>query len=160
MNDRELAMAELRSLVQPDSSPCLTPDELEDVLDRFCRATIWESGKAFDVGEVVLPTVRNGHRYRVVKAGTTAASEPSWPVNNPWYLGQTITRQVNDGTVTFEDDGADYNNVYDVRGAAYACWNIKTAKAVTLFNTPGIGIEAIYQHCKEMRSQFESVLIA
>lgn len=45
---------------------------------------------------LVHPTVSNGHYYKVTTAGTTGASEPTWPTN-----GSTVTS----GTVVFTDMG-------------------------------------------------------
>ena len=38
----------------------------------------WQPAHSYDIGDIVRPSLPNGHLYRVIKAGTSAASEPSW----------------------------------------------------------------------------------
>lgn len=60
----------------------------------------WESNHMYVVGDIITPTTRNSHIYRVTTAGTSGASEPSsWPTGS----GQTVTS----GTVTFTEYGSD-----------------------------------------------------
>lgn len=59
----------------------------------------WRSATAYIVGDIVVPTTANDHVYRVTTAGTTAASEPTWPTGS----GLTVTN----GTVVFTEYGAD-----------------------------------------------------
>lgn len=60
---------------------------------------IWESDHLYVVGDVVTPISPNGHIYRVITAGTSAASQPSFPTGTD----QTVS----DGTVVFMEAGAD-----------------------------------------------------
>lgn len=60
--------------------------------------TSWAATTAYVVGQVVRPAAGNGHLYRVLTAGTTAGSAPTWPTN----AGGTVA----DGTVTWEEIGA------------------------------------------------------
>lgn len=57
---------------------------------------LWEALHAYVVGDVVTPTTLNGHSYIVTTAGTSGASEPTWPLSGT----------VADGTVVFTEDGA------------------------------------------------------
>lgn len=41
----------------------------------------WVATTAYTLGQSVEPTVDNGFRYSVVTAGTTGASEPTWPTS-------------------------------------------------------------------------------
>ncbi len=43
----------------------------------------WRGGEAYRFGDTVIPTVENGHYYRAVQAGTSAAvgGEPTWPTD-------------------------------------------------------------------------------
>lgn len=59
----------------------------------------WQSLHVYTVGDIVTPTTRNLHKYRVTTAGTSAASEPSFPLGS----GATVVS----GTVTFTENGAD-----------------------------------------------------
>jgi hypothetical protein len=56
----------------------------------------WQSAHAYVVGDARIPTVANGRWYRVIVAGTSAVSEPTFPTNG----GSVI-----DGTVVWEDQG-------------------------------------------------------
>lgn len=60
---------------------------------------VWESLHVYVVGDIVTPTTRNLHKYRVTTAGTSAASEPSFPLGS----GAAVVS----GTVTFTENGAD-----------------------------------------------------
>lgn len=50
-------------------------------------ATQWAASTAQLVGAIVRPTTGNGFVYRAQAAGTTAASEPTWPTT----IGATVT---------------------------------------------------------------------
>lgn len=72
--DRTLALAELLRLVEADLDPVLTTGaggEVEAFLDQQRRATRWAPNTFYRVGDVVLPTVRNGRRYRCSRAGVS-----------------------------------------------------------------------------------------
>lgn len=60
---------------------------------------VWESLHVYTVGDVVTPTTRNSHIYRVTTAGASGASEPSFPTGS----GATVTN----GDVVFTEYGAD-----------------------------------------------------
>jgi hypothetical protein len=61
--------------------------------------TQWAASTAYNVGDIRIPTTRNGHRYRCTVAGTSDVSEPTWPTTD----GGTVV----DGTVTWEEYGGD-----------------------------------------------------
>lgn len=76
----------LKTTTNPDvDNITLTPTE---------TLPAWVTLTAYLVGDTVEPTVDNGFRYTVTVAGTTAASEPTWPTTG---IGSTVT----DGTVTW-----------------------------------------------------------
>lgn len=60
---------------------------------------IWQSLHVYVVGDIVTPTTRNLHKYRVTTAGTSGATEPSFPTGS----GATVAS----GTVVFTEYGAD-----------------------------------------------------
>jgi hypothetical protein len=60
---------------------------------------VWKSSHVYVVGEIVTPTTRNLHKYRVTTAGTSGASEPTFPTGS----GATVTN----GSVVFTENGAD-----------------------------------------------------
>lgn len=53
----------------------------------------WVASTAYSLGDTAEPTVDNTYRYTVTTAGTSAASEPTWPTS----IGSTVV----DGTVTW-----------------------------------------------------------
>lgn len=59
----------------------------------------WDPSTAYAIGDVVQPTTPNGRRYRCTTAGTSDASEPTWPT-----VG--IGSQVVDGTCVWEYESA------------------------------------------------------
>jgi len=59
-------------------------------------ATAWQATTAYILDDYAVPTVANGHFYKVTVAGTSGASEPTWPTD-----GSTVV----DGTVTWQDQG-------------------------------------------------------
>lgn len=60
---------------------------------------VWESNHAYIVGDIVTPTTRNSHIYRVTTAGTSGSSEPVFPTGS----GATVAS----GTAVFTEHGAD-----------------------------------------------------
>lgn len=144
---KDAALAELKRLCQPDTQPKLTDPELDAILNTTLRATFWTALATYTYGAVVLPITRNGHRFRATTGGAVAASEPVWPTRN----GASIA----DGTVIWEEAGADFNNVYDIRQAAQKAWLMKASKATELFDHGGASYSQIHQHCLDMARSLE-----
>lgn len=59
---------------------------------------VWPASTLLILSDVYLPTVPNGHKYQVTTAGTTGASEPTWPTT----AGGTVVN----GGVTFTEIGS------------------------------------------------------
>ncbi len=57
----------------------------------------WKASIAYSTGAVVVPATNNGHYYRCTAAGTSGASEPTWPT--------TTGAAVTDGGVTWQENG-------------------------------------------------------
>jgi hypothetical protein len=148
---KEIALAHLRVLVQPDVTPTLDDVELTAILDGVQRASFWILSTAFVFGAVVMPATKNGHRYKCTTPGTTAATEPTWPTRD----GAVVT----DGTVTWEEAGPDYENVFDIRAAAHEAWLVKEAKAVELFDFGNQKLSQIADRCREKAESFSPILI-
>ena len=148
---KEAALAELKRLAQPDSTPALDDVELNAILDEVQRASFWALTTAFTFGAVVLPATKNGHRYSCSQGGTTAATEPIWPKRD----GASIT----DGTVIWQEAGADFDNVFDIRAAAHEAWLMKYAKAVELFDGGDQKLSQIAERCEQMADKFAPIKI-
>jgi len=148
---KDAALAQLKRLVQPDVTPALDDPELTAILDSVQRASFWLLSTAFIFGAVALPATKNGHRYRAIEGGTTAATEPTWPTRD----GATII----DGTVIWQEAGPDYENVFDIRAAAQEAWTMKGAKAVELFDAGDQKLSQIAGHCEAMAQSFAPIKI-
>jgi hypothetical protein len=152
---KEIALAKLRRLAQPDSQPTLSDPELDEILDDVQRASFWLSDTEFVIGDVVLPVTKNGHRYLCIQGGETAATEPGWPT----IAGATVT----DGEVIWQEAGADYENVFDVRAAAYEAWQMKAGKVANLFDVTSSSNafkqSQIYDRCIEMAERFAPIIV-
>ncbi len=61
----------------------------------------WAASHVYSLGQSVEPTSPNGLRYEVLTAGTSAASQPTWPTSG---IGSTVT----DGTVVWKLVGASH----------------------------------------------------
>lgn len=164
MSEWSDVFTEVSRAVQPDLDPVLskgdgtTADptkELDQTILSSARGVKWSASLPLTYGQVVLPTVSMGRRFRVTKAGTTGSSEPAWP--------DTDKATVTDGTVTLVEDGFDYG-LYDKRRAKYGAWNLKAAKAAERisFSADGRTLQAqqLFDHCQMMAKQYVSVGIS
>jgi len=70
------------------------PDQF-DGLYKLLKGTAWQGTHAYSLGDIVVPTagLENGFRYECTTAGTSGASEPTWPTTE----GGTVA----DSTVTW-----------------------------------------------------------
>lgn len=151
--DRAKALTVLMEWAQIEVAPVLEQSDIEAILDRCKRASTWTSLTAYNPGNVILPTVRTGHRYRCVVGGTSGATEPftgsvvTWPT--------TAGAKVYDGTtLVWQEDGPEYRSLYDLRQAAYECWDLKTRKATQFIQAGDLNMQMVYSHCKEQRDSF------
>ena len=69
---------------------------MENITEDYVGHGVWQASTAYALGELAVPTTRNGHRYRCTTAGTSAAAEPTWPTGG----AATVT----DGSVTWTED--------------------------------------------------------
>lgn len=155
------ALQQMRLYCQPSIEPKLDdPGDLEALLDARKRADIWAASTAYSYGQVILPTVRNGHRYRCVQAGTSGATEPTWLKSQ----GAEQSDGASSPALTWEEAGPDFDNVYDVRAAIHAAWMLKAMKASLSVDISqqvgGIRASQIYDHCIQMAQKFAPVSIA
>lgn len=77
----------------------------------------WAASTAYASGDYVIPTTPNGRLYKCTTAGTSGASEPTWPTTD----GGTV----NDGGAvwteqTLELDAATGSTMPEVTGGSYA----------------------------------------
>lgn len=160
---RTTALATLRLYAQPDIPPIIEPEALDEILNGSAKATIWAVATAYEFGDIVLPTVRNGHRYKCTVAGTSEADaddEPEWGVG----AGSILTEGDSDPVLTWMEDGPDFKNLYNVRAAIHAAWMYKAGQASQLYATSQSGSrfehQQIYDHCIQMAEKFAPVEVA
>ena len=120
------AIAEAELYAVPDCTPVITA-EFYKIVTRHKRASIHATSTAYVYGDVVQLSTRNGHRYRCIEGGTSAGTEPTFPLCD----SSTIV----DGTVTWIEAGPDYSNVYDVRAICHDAWILKATKSSNLVTT-------------------------
>jgi hypothetical protein len=152
--DRTAALAQLLEYAQAGVVPILTTTattgEVDVILDRNKRASTWVAATAYTFGQIVQPTTRNGHKYRCIVGGTSGSTEPSW------LKGQGLT--LSDGSsspaLTWEENGPEFSNVYDIRQAAYECWNLKLGKASQFADVGSVKFSQIVDNCTKMRDSF------
>lgn len=128
------ALRWLSDATQADLEPVLSTSELTNLL-AVCRIADedgnlpdafdgWVASEAYAVGERVVPVPRNGYVYRVVTAGQSGVSAPTWST--------TIDASVTDGTVTWTvEDTADWVPTYSattINKSAAAGWRMKADK--------------------------------
>lgn len=90
-------------------------------------ATVWAATTAYVVGQIAHPLVPNAHAYRVIAAGTTGGSAPTWPTN----AGGTVV----DGTVTWEEIGGGLT-VVTATSPTWASSTISAKAAIYYDDTP------------------------
>jgi hypothetical protein len=147
--DKDLALDKLEDLVQPDAEPTLSVFELEAILDRNQRASRWTASVELTVGNVIAPSVPNGHIYRVIEGGIAGATEPAWPTGSDDALV--------DGAVTLVEAGMGFESVFDLRGAVQDAWALKAAKAAESLTKDGENV--IFEHCDSMARRYATPLI-
>lgn len=59
---------------------------------------VWPASTLLILNDIYLPTIPNGHKYQVTTAGTTGATEPTWPTS----AGGTVAS----GTAVFTEIGS------------------------------------------------------
>lgn len=91
-------------------------------------ATTWASATAYKVGDLVRPTVDNGHLYRCIVAGTSDGVQPTWPTVN----GQTVV----DNTATWAEFGTNVV-VFDSADPSWTTSTIASARYGVMYKVRG-----------------------
>jgi hypothetical protein len=160
LTDASAAMDELKRLTESDTEPVLDEAvDLSPILNAAQICSLWEAGKAYSYGDVVVPTTanQNGRMFRCIKAGTSASIEPSW---TPYYYGR-----VSDGsTLIWQECGAQPKSLWDMNAAAYNGWLAKAAKVAPDFDFSGAGESyrrsQVYEQCLKQAARFAPTRIA
>jgi hypothetical protein len=141
--DQNAALARLIALCPPDALPCLDTSDLELILDAARRPDYagnpptnvdttgdWTASSATLAGTVVQqPATKRW--WRAVNSGTTGAAAPEWPnLAGTVRTGQLLT----DGTVTWEDHGAEWRPTWNVNAGLAFGWRLKANRAAALYD--------------------------
>lgn len=149
------AFVRLARMVAMDEEPVLSDQDLLRLLDKHQRGSTWAAATAYAFGERVIPATRNGRRYVCAIAGVSAATEPDWPVTD-WA-------RVEDGTVTWEEEGLDWTDGYDLEGAAHDAWLEKAAIAASAHafsdGQQRFERQQLIQHCERMAGRYAPVRV-
>lgn len=156
---RDAVIQRVTRLAQPNVHPTVSSRDVEAIVDATARASVWTAATAYIFGNVILPTVRNGHSYMCVIAGTSGATEPIWPTSQQ----ATITDGASDPLLKWQEAGPDFDNLYDVRKAAHEIWLQKAAQASQLYATSQSGSkfehQQVHDHCVKMSEKYASLEI-
>ena len=158
-SDWEKALALLTEWAQIAVAPAITAIELQGILYRNKRAVVRANSTAYSVNQIMMPSPRNGHRYRCVVPGTSASVDPYsgyvWPVNQ----GTRISEGTTTPTLTWVEDGPQYDNIYDVRHAAYEAWMLRANKAAQFIRAGELSLDQMYQHALAQADRYGSIAI-
>lgn len=159
------ALSRLQTMTDYNVEPEITSTRVEELLDEVRLAALWdelgtEAGDvAPAVGLVIMPTVRNGHRYELVSLtapGEQGATEPDFPTERD----STIT----DGDLVWREAGPDYSIRWDLNRGACLGWQLKAgyaaAKYRSVVNDQTFDRNHIIDNCLAMAAQYEPISIA
>lgn len=124
------AIKKLSLFCNSNEYPSLDTNELGQLIDEHQRTQTWTANTAYTVNTEIEPAVRNGRKYTCVVAGTSGSSTPNFP--DYGYTGQ----QFSDGNdIVWQDTGAAFNEIYDVRAAIRQAFILKASKVSHLIDT-------------------------
>lgn len=144
----EEAIGEVTLSAQTDQFPDLTPEQVEALVVKNQRATIWTAETEYKIGDVVQPTAPNGHFYKCAIRGTSSAVEPSWTKREKGEVVDSLS-------LVWVECGLDSDgNIYNTRNAIFDAWMLKASMSAKDFD---VSIDQqkwnrsqIYAHCLEM----------
>lgn len=110
--------------------PALDTNELGQLIDEHQRTQTWTANTAYTVNTEIEPAIRNGRKYTCIIAGTSGSSTPNFP--DYGYTGQILSDGV---TIVWQDTGAAFNEIYDVRAATRQAFILKASKVSHLIDT-------------------------
>lgn len=135
----------------------ITEDDISRILDQNAVASVWVASTDYVYGDVVIPTDdnRNGHRFVCIVAGTSDATEPSWPT---WD-----NATVSDGdNLTWQECGPEID-LWDLIAAACAAYDLKIAKAACRFDYDVAGDSRkrsqVMQQLERQRARYAPVFV-
>lgn len=186
--DQSAALAQLGAQCAATVYPTLSRVDLVLLLNAVAKFKLWMPNTTYAHGDVVIPTVRNGHTYRAIvnqqysatPAGVTDAVEPIWPlfsspdsrvgVTRPYWSGYDqqsgnySLSMVTDGTIVWQDAGADSAQQWDLRRATYNAWlqkaGLASADYAVGIDRDKYGRDQVIAHCMQMARSYAPTGIA
>lgn len=138
------ARARLESMVQADTDPVLTVEEVNVMLSVAARpdpagntpqnvaaAPTWAASTGYVYGDVVTADPAAGRYWMCVNASTSGTTQPSWPDQDGL---QPHRATVYDDNLVWLDVGTTWTPTYDLNAGAAHGWGIKAGKAAPRFN--------------------------
>lgn len=150
------ALQRLQLYVQPTVPPVISTSDLQAILRSTAYGTIWTAETVYYYGDVILPTVRNGHSYVVTVAGTSAATEPDWPL----YASSILSEGESDPLLTWQENGPDFSNLYNVRKAIAQAAGVKKTMAAALYANGNAQMQQVFDHWEKVEQAHASLEIA
>ena len=154
------ARAQFRLYAQPDIQPVIDGAQIDLILEECKTASTWAVNTAYVLGDVILPTIRNGHQYICTVAGTSetdSADEPDWPT----VTGGLVTEGASDPILTWVEYGPEPVSIYDVRKAIHNAWMVKAGLASLSVDVSqqvgGLKASQVYEHCIKQAERFASL---
>lgn len=131
------AAEELRTMVDVDAEPALTPSEVSGILRRSARYGAWIANQEFEQGEVIAPTRKNGRLYKASQSGTTGATEPTFGAG---YAGQWVAENEGSANAFFWiDAGPAPSQRWNLKKAAHQVCKLKESKAIAMVTSRASG---------------------
>lgn len=165
------ALVRLAKLIESDSIPALTSDDIQQLLSDHKIATVWSPSTTYYQGDKVVPsrTARNGHMFMAITndqgatSGVSDVNEPAWPMAFPeeeFRWKNFFSRNITDGTVLWRECGPEID-LWNIRSAAHEGWVRKMGAAATMFDNKirgnSFNCSQVYGHCKDMAMAFSPV---
>ncbi len=164
----------LSSLLEADSFPCLSTQEVADLLLRHQSALLWSPRAAYAVGDRVqvnpaegvlswgwlaglLDDARFGIYFRAVQGGMSGEIEPGWAYAEAGY---SPLYGIGDGTVLWRYDGMAQRERFDFEAAAYEGWMKKAGKVAGDYDfaraDQKLSRSQVIEHCRSMAASFSA----
>jgi hypothetical protein len=115
-------------LTTPDLDTCLTYSRRQDAnVNPPDPYVTWQAATAYAVGAAVVADPRNGSYFTATVAGTSAATQPTWPT--------TTNATVTDGGVTWKNAGAAaWGWSWSLSTGVRMGWEIKLGRLATVYD--------------------------
>lgn len=156
---RQTTEEQFRFHAQVNTVPVLEDDEIKILIDNSQRASLWTAATAYNYGDVIIPTVRNGHTYECIQAGTSGSTEPEWVKTD----FRTQSDGSSDPVLRWQENGPDYANVFDMRTALHSAWLLKAEKVAHLTDKQqsesSYTQSQLFDHCMKMAEKYAPLLV-